>query len=91
MITNEIPSTSRPKPYKIGGKMEDNKYTEIFNELNIPIKSLPENYTPDEFMHKLLLESSTWKEELEIFYTTSTDCALERLDTVPIEPREEWI
>ena len=70
--------------------MED-EYAKEFEKLNIPIRSLPENYTPDEFMCKLLLESDTWQEGPEISYSTSTDCELERLDTIPTEPREEWI
>ena len=70
--------------------MKDNGYTEEFKELNIPILPLTENYTSDEFMHRLLRESSTWREDPEISYSTSTDCDLGRLDVVPIEPIEEW-
>ena len=74
--------------------MENNEYTKEFEkefkELNIPIRPLPENYTSDKFMHTLLRESSTWREDPEIFYSTTTDCDLGRLDVVPIEPIEEW-
>lgn len=93
MITKTYPRP-QAQTYKVEGKVKDNEYTEEFKkefkELNIPILPLPENYTSDEFMHMLLRESSTWREDLEISYSTSTDCDLGRLDVVPIEPIEEW-
>ena len=93
MITKTYPRI-QAQTYKVGGKVKDNEYTEEFKkefkELNIPILPLPENYTSDEFMHMLLRESSTWREDPEISYSTSTDCDLGRLDAVPIEPIKEW-
>ena len=71
--------------------MKDEKYTKIFEELNIPTGPLPENYTPDEFMRKLLLKSSTWNEQPEVSYSTSTDSNIDLLDPVPVEPCQEWI
>ncbi|MBO6021021.1 MAG: hypothetical protein J6P10_02625 [Aeriscardovia sp.] len=71
--------------------MKDEKYMKIFEELNIPTGPLPENYTPDEFMRKLLLESSTWNEQPEVSYSASTDSNIDLLDPVPVEPCQEWI
>ena len=93
MITKTYPRP-QAQTYKVGGKVKDNEYTEEFKkefkELNIPILPLPENYMSDKFMHMLLRESSTWREDSEISYSTSTDCDPGRLDVVPIEPIKEW-
>lgn len=45
-------------------------FTRIYEQLNIPVKPLPANYSPDEY-GKMLLSSATYSHGVS--YSTSTD------------------
>lgn len=50
--------------------MEIEEYIEIFRALEIPIRSLPENYTPEEYGRSLL---STLKSACGVSYAAATE------------------
>lgn len=50
--------------------MENNKYSQVFETLGIPIQPLPSNYSPEEYGRRLLSMSQT---ERGVSYAASTD------------------
>lgn len=50
--------------------MDNDKYSQIFKTLGIPIQPLPSNYSPEEFGRRLLSMSQT---ERGVSYAASTD------------------
>ena len=50
--------------------MDNDKYSQVFKTLGIPIQPLPSNYSPEEFGRRLLSMSQT---ERGVSYAASTD------------------
>lgn len=50
--------------------MNNDKYTQAYKDLGIPIEPLPANYTPEEFGRRLHTMSQT---EVGVSYAASTD------------------
>ena len=50
--------------------MDNDKYSQTFSALGIPIQPLPSNYTPEEYGRKLL---SMFQTERAVSYAASTD------------------
>lgn len=50
--------------------MDNEKYTQVYKSLGIPIQKLPSNYTPEEFGRTLF---SMMQKERGVSYAASTD------------------
>ena len=53
--------------------MDNEKYTQVYKTLDIPIQQLPSNYTPEEFGRSLF---SMMQKERGVSYAASTDYSL---------------
>ncbi|MBR0372926.1 MAG: hypothetical protein IJH91_00150 [Mogibacterium sp.] len=65
--------------------MDNDKYYQAFMNLNIPIVSLPANYTPEEFGRRLYALS---QKEKGVSYAASTDYSSFQQNSVKT-PREK--